>query len=51
MRAGGDQPAEPGDWLFFRPSDGFPISVNGVPCRLLIDEDIRGRISHPDAVW
>jgi co-chaperonin GroES (HSP10) len=39
------------DWLVFRPSDGWSITVNGVLCRMLDDINIRGRISHPDQVW
>ena len=39
------------DWLVFRPSDGWSISVNGVLCRIFDDINIRGRVSHPDKVW
>ena len=39
------------DWLVFRPSDGWGITVNGVLCRMIDDSDIRGRVQHPDAVW
>lgn len=39
------------DWVLFRPSDGWSISVNGVSCRVIDDHAIRGRISHPDIVW
>lgn len=39
------------DWIVFRPSDGWNITVNGILCRILKDENIRGRISHPDLVW
>ena len=39
------------DWIVFRPSDGWSITVNGVLCRILKDESIRGRVSHPDQVW
>lgn len=40
-----------GDWIYFRPSDGWQITVHGVLCRILDDTDIRGRISAPDVVW
>lgn len=40
-----------GDWLFFRPSDGWNITINGVLCRILDDVSFRGRIAHPDQVW
>jgi co-chaperonin GroES (HSP10) len=40
-----------GDWIVFRPSDGWNITVNGTLCRMLDDMSIRARISHPDQVW
>lgn len=40
-----------GDWLVFRPSDGWSITVNGVLCRIFDDINIKGRVPHPDAVW
>lgn len=43
-----------GDWVFFRVSDGWNVTVNGNRdnlCRILDDVDIRGRIQHPDQVW
>jgi co-chaperonin GroES (HSP10) len=39
------------DWVIFRPSDGWSISVNHVDCRILDDVNVRGRISNPDQVW
>jgi co-chaperonin GroES (HSP10) len=40
-----------GDWVFYRVSDGFPITINGQLCRLLEEVHIKGRISEPDAVY
>lgn len=40
-----------GDWIYFRPSDGWAITVHGQLCRILDDTDVRGRIPAPDAVW
>lgn len=40
-----------GDWIYFRPSDGWQITVHGQLCRILDDTDIRGRIPTPDTVW
>lgn len=40
-----------GDWVVFRPSDGWAISVNGKSCRILDDVAVRGRIQEPDMVW
>ena len=39
------------DWVVFRPSDGWSITVNKVLCRILNDTSVRGRIGHPDQVW
>lgn len=42
---------EVGDWIVFKPSDGWALTCNGVLCRMLIDEDTRARITHPDMVY
>jgi hypothetical protein len=39
------------DWLVFRPSDGWSITVNGVLCRMLADTQVKGRVKFPDEVW
>ena len=39
------------DWVMFRPSDGFQLTVNGHHCRLLEDSHIKGRIEAPDVLW
>lgn len=39
------------DWVFFRPSDGWSITVNDTLCRILDDTNVRGKITHPDQVW
>lgn len=46
-----DVNVEIGDWIVFRPSDGWQITVNGVLCRILDDTYIKGRIDQPDRVW
>ena len=40
-----------GDWVIFRPSDGWSITINGVLCRILDDTVIRGTTKNPDKVW
>lgn len=49
----GEHPIAVGDWVVFRPSDGWPLSVGGgQECRIL--EDIRRvkmAIESPDSVW
>lgn len=39
------------EWLVFRPSDGWSVTVNGVLCRILVDTQVKGRIAAPDQVW
>jgi co-chaperonin GroES (HSP10) len=49
-----------GDWIVFRVSDGWSLGIkndaapsgsSGVICRMLSDDSIRMRISHPERVW
>jgi len=40
-----------GDWIALRPSDGWSISINGTPCRMLEDTAVRMKIDRPDRVW
>ena len=40
-----------GDWLVFRPSDGWSITLNGVLCKILQDTQIKGVVDNPDRVW
>ena len=39
------------DWIVFRPSDGWQVTVNKVLCRVLDDSIIKGTVDHPDRVW
>ena len=39
------------DWLIFRPSEGWSITVNNVLCRIFDDINIKGRVQHPDSVY
>ena len=39
------------DWIIYRPSDGWPLTIDKVTCRVLEDVVIKGRISRPDRVW
>jgi len=39
------------DWVIFRPSDGWSITVNGVLCRILEDTAVRGRVQSVDSIW
>lgn len=42
---------EVGDWIVFRPSDGWALSVNKVACRVLQDVHIRAKVTSPDVIW
>jgi len=39
------------DWLVFRPSDGWQITVHGVLCRVLKDVQIKMCVTNPDEAW
>lgn len=39
------------DWIISRPSDGWTVTINKVPCRILHDVNVRGRIKNVDQVW
>lgn len=39
------------DWVVFRPSDGWNVTVNGVLCRMMSDTQVKARISSPDQIW
>jgi len=39
------------DWLVFRPSDGWNITINGVLCRILGDTQVKMRVPQPDLAW
>lgn len=40
-----------GTWVAFHVKDGWPIQLNGAPCRLITYERIRMRISDPNLVF
>ena len=39
------------DWIVFRPSDTWSLTVNNVLCRVIDDDKIRGQVSHPDQAY
>lgn len=43
-----------GDWAWYRPMDGFAVSLAGtsdaIHCRVLDDVEIRGDLEHPDVI-
>lgn len=44
------QTVEVGDWITYKFSDGFPLEINGVHCRLLEDAHVKLRIAYPDII-
>ena len=40
-----------GDWVVFKPSDGWAVTINNVICRVLDDTNIRGTVDIPDRIW
>lgn len=40
-----------GDWIVSRVGDGWALTVNGVPCRVLTDRNIRLKIADPQIVF
>lgn len=45
------QDVEIGDWVFYRPSDGWHFALNEVDCRLIEDVHIKGAVPHPRYIW
>ena len=39
------------DWVILRPSDGWNITINNAPFRMIEDIHIKGRVNNPDFVW
>jgi co-chaperonin GroES (HSP10) len=40
-----------GDWVMFRPSDGWSLNIHDVLCRIIDDVKIAGKINNCDEVW
>ena len=40
-----------GDWVLFRPSDGYEMQVGERRVRLFPDTAIRGKVLNPDLIW
>mgnify|MGYP003655893575 CR=1 FL=1 len=40
-----------GDWVIFRPSDGWQLGIGSRECRMLEDASIKGIVGAPDLVW
>ena len=48
---------QPGDWVLYRAADGFEMffvdknGLDGTPCRLLEDVNIKGRVADPAFIY
>lgn len=42
---------KPNDYVVYRVGDGWDITVNGVPCRMLTDKNIKMRIKSPEIIF
>ena len=40
-----------GEWIGFMPSDGWPVKVGELSCRIVRDTDIKMRVQHPDFLY
>lgn len=49
--ANGDPLIQEGDWIVFRPQDGWPVQINGKSCRVVADYHIKARVDHPDLAY
>ena len=55
----GGASVEPGDWVLYRPSDAIEMYIkdyaglvnDGLPCRLIEDTLIKGRVTNPALVY
>lgn len=45
------QDVQPGQWIVFRPSDGWPIVIRSTQCRIVQDVHIRAIIPAPDLIY
>lgn len=45
------QDVELGDWITYRASDGWALTINGVHCRMIEDSHIKMRVASPDQVY
>lgn len=45
------QEVKPGDWIVYRVSDGFPIDINGVHCRIMEDTHVKAAVPAPELVY
>lgn len=40
-----------GDWVSYRVSDGWQLTIGGNPCRLLEDTHLKMRLASPDVIY
>ena len=45
------QSVNDGDLIVYRVSDGFPLDINGIHCRLMQDTEIRMTVTDPGIIY
>lgn len=45
------QDAGIGDYIVYRVGDGWACTINGVPCRVIKDRNVRMRVKNPEMVF
>lgn len=45
------QKAEIGDWVVLRVGDGWPVHINGAPCRMILDGQVRMKVQNPEIIY
>lgn len=40
-----------GDWGVFKIGDAWPVSINGYPCKLVRDSDLKLKVSDPNSIF
>lgn len=45
------QNVQEGEWVVYRISDGLPMDVGGVHCRLIEDVHVRGTVTDPTTIY
>lgn len=40
-----------GDWIVYRTGDAWQMNVNGTACRMLVDRNIRMKITNPEGIF
>lgn len=45
------QKADVGEWCVYKVGDAWSVTVNGYPCRLMKDSNIKMKVSNPEVIF